>query len=77
MSITTSAYNDRRLTTFTVIGEVSFEEGMSALKQFWKGQPTMNALWDLRMGRTSDLYSDDLKKIADYYQVSFRQTLRR
>ncbi len=66
MSITISVDNDKQLTTYTVIGEISFEEVMSTLKQFLEGQPTMNVLWDFRKGSMAQLTSGDLERIADY-----------
>ena len=50
MPITTSVDNDKQLTTHTVIGEISFEEVMTTLRQFWEGQLTISVLWDFRKG---------------------------
>jgi hypothetical protein len=69
MSITTSVDNDKQLTTHTVIGEVSFEEGMTTLKQFWEDRPTMNVLWDFRKGSLARVSSVDLERIVDYVAV--------
>jgi hypothetical protein len=69
MSITTSVDNDKQLTTHTVIGEVSFEEGMTTLKQFWEDRPTMNVLWDFRKGSLARVSSVDFERIVDYVTV--------
>jgi len=69
MSITTSVDNDKQLTTHTVIGEVSFEEGMTTLKQFWEDRPTMNVLWDYRKGSLARVSSVDLERMVDYVTV--------
>jgi hypothetical protein len=69
MSITTSVDNDKQLTTHTVIGEVSFEEGMTTLKQFWEDRPTMNVLWDYRKGSLARVSSVDLERMVDYVSV--------
>jgi hypothetical protein len=69
MSITTSVDNDKQLTTHTVIGEVSFEEGMTTLKQFWEDRPTMNVLWDYRKGSLSRVPAVDLEVMVDYVTV--------
>ena len=69
MSITTSVDNDKQLTTHTVIGEVSFEEGMTTLKQFWEDRPTMNVLWDYRKGSLARVSSVDFERIVDYVTV--------
>ncbi len=74
MSITISVDNDKHLTTHTVIGEISFEEVMSTLKQYWEGQPTMFLLWDFRKGSMAQLSYVDLERIVDY--VTFHSEKR-
>ncbi len=74
MSITTSVDNDKKLTTHTVIGEVSFEEVMITLRQFWEGQPTMNVLWDFRKGSMAQLSFIEIERVADY--VTFQAEKR-
>ena len=66
MSITTSVDNDKQLTTHTVIGEVSFEEGMTTLKQFWEGQATRNVLWDFRKASLTCVSVRETEAIMDY-----------
>ena len=48
MSITTETDNDRQLTIHTGIGNVTFEEFMELMKQFYADPQTMNVLWDVR-----------------------------
>ena len=74
MSITTSVYNDKQLTTHTVIGEISFEEEMTTLRQFWVGQPTMNVLWDFRKGSMAQFSFIEIDRVADY--VTFQAEKR-
>jgi hypothetical protein len=66
MSITTSVDNDKQLTTHTVIGEVSFEKGMTTLKQFWEGQTKRNVLWDFRNASLVRVSSQEAEAIMDY-----------
>ena len=66
MPITTSVDSDKQLTTHTVIGEASFEEGMTTLKQFWEGQPTMNVLWDFRKASLARVSSEETEAIMNY-----------
>ena len=74
MSITTSVYNDKQLTTHTVIGEISFEEEMTTLRQFWVGQSTMNVLWDFRKGSMAQFSFIEIDRVADY--VTFQAEKR-
>ncbi len=64
MPITTKVDNDNLLTTHTVIGEISFEEAMTTLKQFWKDRQTMNILWDLRIGGLAHLSAEEVEAIS-------------
>lgn len=66
MPITTTVDNDRELTTHTVTGQPSFEEGMSTLTEFWEGRPTKNTLWDFREVILGRLTYGEVKKIIDY-----------
>ena len=74
MSITTSVYNDKQLTTHTVMGEISFEEVMTTLRQFWEDQPTMNVLWDFRKGSMAQFSFIEIDRVADY--VTFQAEKR-
>ena len=69
MPIKTSVDNDKQLSTHTVLGEVSFEDGMTTLKQFWENRPTMNVLWDYRKGSLARVSSVDLERMVDYVTV--------
>ena len=74
MSITTSIDNDKQLTTHTVMGEISFEEVMTTLRQFWEDQPTMNVLWDFREGSMAQFSFIEIERVADY--VTFQAEKR-
>jgi hypothetical protein len=66
MPIKTEINNDKQLTTHTVIGDISFEEFMATLKQFWEGQQTINVLWDFRKGGVSHVSSKEAVAVANY-----------
>ena len=74
MSIKTSIDNDKQLTTHTVMGEISFEEVMTTLRQFWEDQPTMNVLWDFREGSMAQFSFIEIERVADY--VTFQAEKR-
>ena len=74
MSITTSVDNERQLTTHTVIGEITFAEVMTTLRQFWKGQLTMSVLWDFRKGSMARFTFIEIERVADY--VAFQAEKR-
>jgi hypothetical protein len=74
MSITTSVDKDKQLTTHKVIGEISFEEVMTTLKQFWEGQLTLKVLWDFRKGSMANFSFIEIERVADY--VTFQAEKR-
>jgi hypothetical protein len=74
MPITTSVDNDKQLTTHTVIGEISFEEVMTTLRQFWEGQLTISVLWDFRKGSMARFSFIEIERVADY--VTFQAEKR-
>ncbi len=65
MPITTEIDNDKQLTSHTAIGDVPFEELMTAIKQAWEGPQTMNIVWDFSKG-TVDLSSEQIKAISNH-----------
>ena len=65
MPITTEVDNDKQLTIHTVTGDMTFEEFIATLKQFWEGSQAMNILWDVRKWTTS-LSSEEIKTIINY-----------
>ncbi len=66
MPITTEVDNDRQLTIHTVIGDVSFDEVILALKQFWEDPHTINVLWDIRKGSVTNVFSKEAELIVNY-----------
>jgi hypothetical protein len=66
MTITSSVDDDKQLTIHTVIGEASFEEGMSTLRQFWEGRPTINVLWDFRKASLARVTAEETEETMNY-----------
>ncbi len=66
MRITTEVDNDNQLTTHTVIREVTFEDALTTLNQFWEGHQTKNVLWDLRKAVVVDFSPKEAKIVSTY-----------
>jgi hypothetical protein len=66
MPISTSIDASRDLTTFTVKGELSFQEQMDALKAFYRGEPTANVLWDFRLLEGKRISLQELEEVSDF-----------
>ena len=58
-------HNDpaKNLTTLVVSGNVTVDQILSALEEFYGKSTTSNALWDLSLANLSDLTADKLEKI--------------
>ena len=70
MPITTSVDNNKQLTIYTVVGEVSFEEVMTTIKQFHEiGQQTINVLWDLHKARLARVSSKETEAMMNYIKL--------
>ena len=48
MSITTEIDQEKDLTTFTYIGDTTFDEIFQAVKAYYEGTPSRFTLWDAR-----------------------------
>jgi hypothetical protein len=67
MTILSQVYDDtRRLTIFTAEGDLTFDEQMGALRDFYQGTPTANVIWDLRMTRGNSISVVELRKIIAF-----------
>jgi hypothetical protein len=66
MTVTISVDQKKQLTTFTLVGEISVEDGTKVLKSFYDGRPIEKALWDLRNADLSALSSDDIETFVEY-----------
>ena len=72
MPITTDVDNDNQLTIFTLTGDVSIGEIMTAINQFYEGPQTMDALWDARNGRTTFSFNE-AEEMMNYPDDRFRK----
>jgi hypothetical protein len=61
MAIHSSLDRLRNLTTFFVNGELTFDEQIQTLKEFYIGAPTANVLWDFRATEGIRMSMDELQ----------------
>ena len=73
MPIEITIDSEKQLTTHTVIGEISYEEIMTAVKQLWEGQKTKHVLWDARNGTVANVSYNELASIADFVKLQSKQ----
>ena len=66
MPVSSSTDDTRSLTIFTVVGELTFEEQMKALRAFYSGSPTANVLWDFRLMEGNRSSSTELVRLFSY-----------
>ncbi|MBN2107697.1 MAG: hypothetical protein JW832_09735 [Deltaproteobacteria bacterium] len=63
MPITASYERSGDLTVFTAAGELTYEEQLAALQEFYDGNPTANVLWDFRSIKGNRITTEELNKI--------------
>ncbi len=66
MGITITRKDEADLTIFTVSGELSADEQIQALSDFYGSTPTMNAIWDFRGIEGKRISSSELRKIIAF-----------
>ena len=66
MVIALTLDSGRDLTIFSVKGELTFEEQMEALRQFYESAPTCNVIWDFSLLEGSRVSSDELREIISF-----------
>ena len=66
MSIIMNVDHGRELTIQKVIGEVFYEEIITALINYWEDQPTKNLLWDCTRANMNHLFYDEARRIIAY-----------
>ena len=64
MPIKVETDQGNQLTIFTVTGKPTFQEGASVYQKFYRENPTLNVLWDLRKGSLDHLTNDDFQNIV-------------
>jgi len=67
ISVTTDQSKD--LTIFTATGDLTFDDQMRVLREFYSGKPTMNALWDFRVISVDRITNEELVQIRDYVKM--------
>jgi hypothetical protein len=65
MPITTERDQQKDLTTFTYIGETTFDEIFQAVKAYYEGAPTRYTLWDAR-GATINLTAEQFHELNTF-----------
>ena len=68
MSISSSVEKTRDLTIFTVEAELTYDDAISALREFYEAPPTMNMLWDLSKIQGSSLTEDERISILQFVE---------
>jgi hypothetical protein len=66
MTMTRSVDQEKQLTVFTAVGDLSFDRMMSAIEPFYKEHPTKNVLWDFRKASLKPLSSQDIENIVNW-----------
>lgn len=69
MTIEMHVDESRKLTVFFVQGEISFEEQISVLREFYAGTPTPNVIWDFRKITGSRISVDELREIIAFIKL--------
>ncbi len=66
MAIIVNVDDDKQLTLYTIIGNISVEDLMTALKRFYEDRPTTNVLWDFTNASGTPPSSQEKDAIFDF-----------
>ena len=66
MTIQTKILPEHKLTIHTGQNTLIFDELMATLRDFYRHEPTVNVLWDVRETSLTHLTADQLRIIAHY-----------
>jgi hypothetical protein len=69
MPISVSIDQSRDLTIFTATGDLTFDDQMRVLREFYGGKPTKNALWDFRVIIADRITNEELVQIRDFIKM--------
>ena len=69
MPISVSTDQSRDLTIFTATGDLTFDDQMRVLREFYGGKPTKHALWDFRVIASDKITNEELVKIRDFVKM--------
>lgn len=64
MPINSQIDSAKKLTLYSVEGEVSYDEIVASLKSFYSGNPTLNVIWDFSKSAGRGLSREQIEKIA-------------
>ena len=77
MPITSQIDKTKNLTIYTLVGELTLDDILNAIKSFWEAHElTLGILWDLRNANLTNLKSSDIERIAgfiDQYGYRFEE----
>jgi hypothetical protein len=66
MAISTSFDESRNLTVFTAEGNLTFDEQIIVLREFYAGKPTPNVIWDFRSAVGERISAQEIMKIIEF-----------
>jgi len=67
MPITSQVDKTKKLIIYTLTGELTLDEIQSTIKSFWEAHElTLNALWDARSAKLTNLESSDMESITAF-----------
>ena len=67
MPITSQVDKTKNLVIYTLTGELTLDDIQSAIKSFWEAHElTLNALWDARRAKLTNLESSDMESITAF-----------
>jgi len=67
MPITSQVDKTKNLVIYTLTGELTLDDIQSTIKSFWEAQElTLNALWDARRAKLTNLESSDMESITAF-----------
>jgi hypothetical protein len=69
MPISVQTDSAKDLTIFTATGDLTFDDQMKVLREFYAGKPTKNALWDFRIITSDKISLDELVQIRDFVRI--------
>ena len=69
MPISVTSDQSRDLTIFTATGDLTFDDQMRVLREFYSGKPTKNALWDFRIVGRDRITASELVQIRDFIRL--------
>lgn len=69
MPISVQTDKARDLTIFTATGDLTFDDQMRVLREFYGGKTTRRALWDFRLISGDLITKDELIQIGDFVRM--------